>query len=317
MSLYNDARPETFDEVYGQEDAVELLKAVVAQPEAKRPKVFLLEGAYGCGKTTLVTVFARAIGVNPNTPDFQLLDASKDRSIDNIRSFVDMFGTYPMKSSAQARVFCIDECHQLLQPAQEALLKKCEDPPSKTIVCFCTTEGNKLGKALRSRCKVIPIKQMSARALYANLLYVANKFGIAISADDAKKIATSSDNAARVSMQILENYQLNGGNVDKAIAMQRGRGAQLTADTYNLCKQLVNEHADWSVASAFLKAYTGQEEPVRIAILNYLNTCVINTIDNRRRNYFLSLMDCFINANFYGGKAAVTYMLANAWNVKE
>ena len=83
MSLYLKYRPTTFDEVYGQDEAVKVLKAVVAMPKEDRPKVFLFGGASGCGKGTLAGVFARAIGVNPDGSDFRTMDASKDRSIDN------------------------------------------------------------------------------------------------------------------------------------------------------------------------------------------------------------------------------------------
>lgn len=317
MALYQDMRPQTFDEVFGQEAAVTLLKSVVALPVEKRPKVFLLEGVYGCGKTTLISVFARAIGVAPEGPDFKLLDGSKDRSIDSIRNFVDQFGLHPMTKGADGRVFVLDEAHQLLGPSQEALLKKCEDVPPKTYIFFATTEGQKLGKALRSRCKIIPIQAMTPKALYQNMEYVCNKMGVDYDANALKKIAANSDNSCRVSMQILENYLNNGGDAGGAITMQQGTGEKLMLDTYAVCKAVVNKSCPWDTVAQFLKAYSGQDEAVRIAVLNYLNSCVLNSNYEQDRRRFLSYMECFITPLFYAGKAGLTYMFANAWALKK
>ena len=73
MSLYNDMRPATFDEMFGQDEAVNILKAVIETPKEKRPQVFLLEGSFGCGKSTAVEVFARTIGVDVKGADFQVM----------------------------------------------------------------------------------------------------------------------------------------------------------------------------------------------------------------------------------------------------
>ena len=161
--------------------------------------------------------------------------------------------------------------------AYEAFLKKTEKVPPMTYVFFCTTEGGKMPKALRSRCKVIPIQPMTPKAIYNNLLYVANKAGINLTEEDAQKIAMDSDNSARVSLQILENYSLNGGNAEKAISLQKGTSIKLEADTYKLCRAVISKTAKWDEIAQFCKVYSGSEEAVRIAILNYLNICMLNS----------------------------------------
>lgn len=316
MSLYQKYRPTTFDEVVGQDEAVKLLKAVVAMPKADRPKVFLLGGSYGCGKTTLVSVFARAIGVDPEHSDFTTVDASKDRSIDNIRSLCDMMGVKPMSKKADARVFNLDEAHQLLKPAQEALLKKCEDVPSDTVIFFCTTEPDALGKALRSRCKVINIEPLSVKALYKNLKRVAEAEQIKISDEDLQKIAKNSDSSARVSLQILENYMLNGGDADKAISLSGGIGDAMKADTITLCRAIVIRSDDWSMVTDFCTKYKGQSEPVRQAILGYLKACLIKSRNRSDRGRFLALMECFIQPHYDCGDAALLYQIGVAFDIK-
>jgi len=322
MSLYQEMRPKTLNEVFGQEQAVTLFKNILEQPAEKRPKVFLLEGMYGCGKTTLAAVFAQAIGIkldsNLSGMDFHVLDGSKDRSIDRIREFTDLFGTHPMRASAEARVFVIDECHQLLAPAKEALLKKCEDVPPRTYIFFATTDGSKFSGALRSRCMVVPIKPVTPKMIYQSLVHVVKKMQVDIPTAELgealQEIARNSENSCRVSMQILETYLLCR-DVKEAIAMRAGTSGQLEADVYALCKAIVAKRAPWSQAAEFIKAYTGQDEPVRIAVLNYLNSCLINSSE-RDHARFLALMDCFISPQFYAGKAGLSYMLGQAWSLK-
>lgn len=316
MSLYLKYRPKTFDEVVGQDEAVKLLKAIVAQPKDARPKVFLFGGASGCGKTTLASVFARAINCDPDHSDYRVMDASKDRSIDNIRALCDGMGVRPMNKASDGRVFVLDEAHQLLKPAQEALLKKCEDTPPNTYIIFCTTEPEALGRALRSRCKCVTINPLTPMALYKNLKAVATAEGIKITDEDLKTIAKNADQSARVSLQILENYMLNGGNVDKAVSMVSGMGQELKADTLTLCRAIVDRKDNWSLVVDFCAKYKGQSEPVRQAILGYLRACILRASSRAERQRFAMLIECFLQPHYDCGDTALVYQIATAFEVK-
>lgn len=476
MSLYLKYRPKTFDEIVGQPDAVKLMKAIVAQNPEDRPKVFLFGGASGCGKTTLATVFARAIGCDPNHSNFTVMDASKDRSIDRIRELCDMMGTRPIGKEAQARIFLLDECfeyhtpitcvddngelftmrigdlvrkkyktkvlsvnkhgmlepkeitgwfensnkpvktyhfkkdgnpkygkteykitcsdnhrlfrpdgsevkvadlvngdrvrvvdfllpkdvavvtatytgcseaeewqlaykhlydievkdnhnyiaggvvahncHQLLKPAQEALLKKCEDTPPQTIIIFATTEPDALGKALRSRCKIITINPMSNKSIYDNLNRVIKAEGIKIDDKDVIKIARASDGNTRVSLQILENYMLNGMNADNAISMCGGMGEELKVDTIEICRIIVGKKQnEWEKVAAFCAKYKGQGESARQAILGYLRSCILKSTTMKDRMRFATLIEVFSVPHYDCSDAALPMQIAFALEV--
>ena len=316
MSLYNEMRPKTFDEVVGQDEAVAILKQVAESNDPNSPKVFLLDGNYGCGKTTLAYVFARAIGCSDTLGDIQILDASKDRSIDNIRAFIDMWGTYPMKRTAKGRVYIIDEMQGLTPICFEALLRNCENVPSCTYVFFCTTDSSKMPKPLKSRCKILPIKPITPQALYKNMKRVVALKNITITDDDLQVIALNSDNSARISLQFLENYCYNGGNVKKAIEMQSGFGDKLTVDTITLCRAIVSRKGTWDEAVSFIKSYQGQDESVRMAILGYLNSCILGSKSPAERGRLTRIAECFLNPFFNSGKCGLTYMIACAFEVK-
>lgn len=316
MSLYQKYRPTTFDEVFGQDEAVKVMKYIVEMPKETRPHVFLFGGASGCGKTTLAKVFARAIGVDPDTMNFQTLDASKDRSIERIRELYDKLSIRPMGSKAEGRIFLLDEAHQLLKPAQEALLKMCEDTPSSAYIIFATTEPDALGKALRSRCKTITIKPLTPKAIYQNLKRVVKSEGITIQDEALQKIANNSDNSARVSLQILETYTLNGNDIDKAISMNGGIGEQLKADTINLCRAIVSRSDDWNAVVDFCTKYKGQSEPVRQAVLGYLKACLMKARSRSERVRFASLIECFLEPHYDCGDVALLYQIATAFECK-
>ena len=316
MSLYQKYRPTTFDEVFGQDEAVKVMKSIVEMPKEERPHVFLFGGASGCGKTTLAKVFARAIGVDPDTMNFQTLDASKDRSIERIRELYDKLSIRPMGNKAEGRIFLLDEAHQLLKPAQEALLKMCEDTPSSAYIIFATTEPDALGKALRSRCKTITIKPLTPKAIYQNLKRVVKSEGITIQDEALQKIANNSDNSARVSLQILETYTLNGGSIDKAISMNGGVGEEVKAETIDLCRAIIDRRSDWDAVVSFCTKYKGQSEPVRQAVLGYLRSCVLKASNPKDRLRSATILECFLEPHYDCGDAALVYQLAMAFECK-
>lgn len=317
MSLYNETRPREFSEIFGQPAAVTLLEGILQQPFNRRPKVFLMSGPSGSGKTCLTHIYARKMNCPPEGFDFRTIDASKDRGIDKIRAEVEIMGSSPMGKDSECRTWLFDEAHQLLQPSQEALLKVCEEVPAKTTIIFATTVPEKLGKALRSRCKNVTVTSLSNKDMAINMSYVAKKAGIEIDVESIKRLVLASDGNTRSSIQLLENYQLNGGNVDDAIAMGSGSSSKLEADAITLCRAIVSKgQKDWSMVKDFMQIYKGQHESVRQAILGYLKACVLGAKTASDRQRFVILMECFIQP-FYGNEeAGLVYQIANAWDTK-
>lgn len=207
-------------------------------------------------------------------------------------------------------------CHQLLKPAQEALLKKCEDTPPQTIIIFATTEPDALGKALRSRCKIITINPMSNKAIYDNLNRVIKAEGIKIDDKDVIKIARASDGNTRVSLQILENYMLNGMNADNAISMCGGMGEELKVDTIEICRIIVGKKQnEWEKVAAFCAKYKGQGESARQAILGYLRSCILKSTTMKDRMRFATLIEVFSVPHYDCSDAALPMQIAFALEV--
>lgn len=138
-------RPKTFQEFIGNESAIKGLLS--SFPDW--PSTFLLIGPPGIGKTTLARLIAKqleAIEVN-----IREIDAGQDRGIDNIRKVIGSAYNRPLMGTTKVYIF--DECQGLTNDAQQALLKVTEDTPANTYFIFCSTNPQKIIKALKERCK--------------------------------------------------------------------------------------------------------------------------------------------------------------------
>ena len=138
-------RPQSFDEVIGQDVMVQIIKNAIKMDRI--PNAYLLTGIRGVGKTTTARIIAKAINcknsetpekkcegfchceaiTNSNHIDVLEMDAASKTGIDDIRELIDSAKYYP--TSAKYKVFIIDEVHMLSKQAFNGLLKTLEEPP--------------------------------------------------------------------------------------------------------------------------------------------------------------------------------------------
>lgn len=146
--LHTKYRPQTWDEIRGNEETVEGLRSVFSKPPRKRPRVFLLIGPSGCGKTTIARIMKKELGCS----DFEYfeINAADTRGIDCIREiildceFLPLFGEF--------KLYVLDEVHQLTTEAQNALLKVLEDTPEHVYFILLTTDPEEIIEAIKTRC---------------------------------------------------------------------------------------------------------------------------------------------------------------------
>jgi DNA polymerase-3 subunit gamma/tau len=145
--LYRKYRPQNFNEVYGQDQIVKVLKGSLET--GKIGHAYLFSGVRGTGKTTMARIFAKALGCSAN--DIIEIDAASNRGIDDIRALRD--GVYSLPFDSEKKVYIIDEVHMLSKDAFNALLKTLEEPPSHVIFILATTELHKVLETVISRCQ--------------------------------------------------------------------------------------------------------------------------------------------------------------------
>lgn len=218
-ALYRKWRPQTFDEVCGQEHITSILKYEI--DNSKFSHAYLFCGSRGTGKTTCAKILSRAVnclspvGGNPcgkceaclaieagTATDVLEMDAASNNGVDNIRDIRDEVVYAP--STLKYRVYIIDEVHMLSSSAFNALLKTLEEPPEHVVFILATTELHKLPSTIISRCQRFDFRRISTEALKDRLLYIAKNEGIELDPDAAVMLAKQAQGGMRDAISLLE-----------------------------------------------------------------------------------------------------------------
>ena len=219
QALYRKWRPQTFEDVCGQEHITSIL-----QYEAQNGALshaYLFCGSRGTGKTTCAKILAKAVNChNPKngspcgeceaclsidsgaTTDVLEMDAASNNGVDHIRDIRDEVVYSP--SSMRYRVYIIDEVHMLSSSAFNALLKTLEEPPEHVIFILATTELQKLPATIISRCQRFDFRRIATNVLEDRLVYIAKEEGIALDAESARLLAKLAQGGMRDAISLLE-----------------------------------------------------------------------------------------------------------------
>ncbi len=219
QALYRKWRPQTFEDVCGQEHITSILQ-YEAQNHAFS-HAYLFCGSRGTGKTTCAKILAKAVNcLSPQngspcgkceacrsidsgaTTDVLEMDAASNNSVDNIRDIRDEVVYSP--SSLRYRVYIIDEVHMLSSSAFNALLKTLEEPPEHAIFILATTELQKLPATIISRCQRFDFRRIATDVLVNRLTYIAKKEGITLDSEAARMLAKLAQGGMRDAISLLE-----------------------------------------------------------------------------------------------------------------
>jgi len=189
-ALYRKYRPQTFDEVVGQDAVVRTLKNAIAAGQVRQ--AYLFAGPRGTGKTSLARILAKSLNcvqgptVSPDgtchacraiaagtSLDVIEMDAASQRGIDDIREIRDRVVLQPVEG--RYKVYILDEAHQLTDAAWNALLKLIEEPPPHLVFVFCTTDLSKVLATVRSRCQTFVFQRPRLQDLLKRLRMIADK----------------------------------------------------------------------------------------------------------------------------------------------
>lgn len=222
-------RPQTFADVLGQDAIVTTLKNAIKQNRLAHGYLFC--GSRGTGKTTLARIFAKALNCKARTADFEPcnvcssckeitagysldcmeIDGASHRGIDDIRQINENVGYTP--SSAQYKIYIIDEVHMLTKEAFNALLKTLEEPPANVKFFFATTEPHKILPTILSRCQRFNLNRIPQDAIVSKLLGMSKDLNLAIDEDAIRMIAAKADGGLRDAESLLD--QIVAFNEDK------------------------------------------------------------------------------------------------------
>ncbi len=206
IALYRKYRPESFDEVIGQDHVV---KAISGSLKAgKVAHAYLLCGPRGIGKTTVARIIARELETSVN--DIYEMDAASNRGIDDVRDINENVRTLPFDS--KYKIYILDEVHMFTKEAWNALLKTIEEPPEHVIFILATTEIEKVPETIVSRCQSFIFKKPNDAILSEHIKNIAKKEGYKIEEGGAELIALLADGAFRDALGTLQKVISFGNN---------------------------------------------------------------------------------------------------------
>lgn len=232
QALYRKWRPQTFDEVSGQEHVLQTLRNAIAG--GRIAHAYLFSGPRGTGKTTLARLLAKAVNcTNPDPSarpdntcptctaiadgrllDLIELDAASNRGIDEIRDLRDKINFSP--GQARYKVYIIDEVHMLTEPAFNALLKTLEEPPAHAIFVLATTDPQKVPATIVSRCQPFAFRRLTLNEIVSRLQHLADEEGLRVEPGALALIARQATGSMRDAVSLLD--QLAAGSVDITLA---------------------------------------------------------------------------------------------------
>jgi len=205
-------RPITFADVVGQEFPISIFKGALKN-RATMPRSYVVSGHWGCGKTTLVRIFARelnnASGCHESaTGKFYFeFDSSVMGKVEDLRKLREDFF---YSTSEHVKVICFDEMHLVSRIAQGALLKVLEAPPENVVFVFVTTEADKVLKTIVSRSVEVELFLLTPDQIEKNLRRVVSLEGITVSDEVLKAISNRCGGHVRDSLMLLDSYLLVG-----------------------------------------------------------------------------------------------------------
>ena len=204
QALYRKYRPQTFNDIVGQNHIVSVLKNAIDKNQISH--AYLFYGSRGTGKTSIAKIFANEVNRNEiyqkENVDIIEIDAASNNGVDEVRDIKEAIKYLP--TEGKYKVYIVDEVHMLTTAAFNALLKTLEEPPAHVIFILATTEIHKIPATILSRCQRFEFKNLSQEQLIDRLRYIAKEENLVIEDEAIEKIAALAKGGLRDAISILD-----------------------------------------------------------------------------------------------------------------
>jgi len=229
QALYRKWRPQTWEEIVGQQHIVQTLRNAVSG--GRLAHAYLFAGPRGTGKTTTARLLAKSANcldpdltkrpcnrcdhckaVNENRfLDLIEIDAASQTGVDDVRDLRDKINFTP--NQGKYKVYIIDEVHMFSTNAFNALLKTLEEPPPHAIFVLATTEIHKLPATVLSRCQRHEFRRVPVDEIVAQLARIAKTEKINAEPDALTLIARQATGSLRDAISLLDQLASTGQEI--------------------------------------------------------------------------------------------------------
>jgi len=320
MNIMTDFRPQSWDEIVGQDHVISILKSSVLNGTVHN--AYLFHGIRGTGKTTTARILAKALNCsnredeNPclqcnsciaiasgSSLDVKEIDMASNRGIDNVREIQEVIKYAPL--GGKKKVLILDEAHQMTGPAASALLKSLEEPPEGVIWVLCTTEPDKIIATIRSRCQSHAFRRVPVEIISDRLRTIVGSV-IALDALEEEQveeiselcdaISLDSDGSVRDAENRLSNLvSANDLTLERYHQIFGALGNKTLEEIWNLCIS-----GDVLEASKRIKILEEKITDAPRWVLGLANF-VFNQMLNDEKNYeayepYLDVLDSYMRA---------------------
>lgn len=227
QALYRVWRPQTFEDLVGQDMITKTLKNALATKQTTH--AYLFAGPRGTGKTSCAKLFAKALNC-PNQVngdpcnaceickaitagrlnDVIEIDAASNNGVEEIRDIRDKVKYAP--TQADYKVYIIDEVHMLSTSAFNALLKTLEEPPANVVFILATTDPHKIPATIISRTQRFDFKRITSGAILERMEYILKQKQFEYDEKALNVIARAAEGGMRDALSILDQVLSFGEN---------------------------------------------------------------------------------------------------------
>ena len=281
-------RPHSLTEMRGQDENRRILRQQINS--GNLPKAMLFWGIRGTGKTTTARMIAEWVNCEEPTEegpcgccrhctairagssfDVIELDAASNNKVEDMLKLLKEIE--PMPAQMKKRVVILDEVHRLSKDAFSVLLKTLEEPPEHVIFIFCTTEREKIPKAVLSRLIQYEYRTLDLKIIASYLVEVAGKEGVTLEADASATIASLSGGSMRDALTMLQAFMSEKVVTDKMVRLMYG---------------ISSVEETLTVATAIAESNTA-------VVLSYIEDMTVNEL----RNLINAVIGVFLNVLYY------------------